>query len=332
MGKLFPNGPVVALTLLSLALAGCGSVRAGDGSPGGPASATAHSGPPSPASTASQSPQARAQADAAAILAAFVPPPGATRLSSAPGGVGGRLTGSSPGPDVVEYASWWQVPGMTPLQMLAWEKAHLPHQFRLAGFGGEEMKPPKLPNGLTFPADPYHAADYAFGLPPVTGILTSRELDVEAARSTSGQTYVRVDSQVNWQPVRPASTFIPSGVRAVTVTAVAGMNDRTKPPAPVTMTDAARVRKLVALVNAQPLFPPGVFNCPFDDGRGVRLTFLAGPGRPTVATAFAKSNGCGGVDLTIGKRQVSLAWGSTAAEQALAISGMNWKLFGYLPT
>jgi hypothetical protein len=126
--------------------------------------------------------------------------------------------------------------------------------------------PPKLPNGQAFPAEPYHAAEYAFSLPPVTGILASRELDVEAAQSTFGQTYVRVDSQVSWQPVRPASTIISSGVRAVIVTAVAGLNDRTKPPAPVTITDTARVRELVALVNAQPPFPPGVFNCPADDG------------------------------------------------------------------
>src|SRR5215470_14083274 len=69
MGRIFPNGPVVALTLLTLALAGCGSVHAGTGSPGGAASTSARS--------ESQSPQARAKADAAAILAAFVPPPGA---------------------------------------------------------------------------------------------------------------------------------------------------------------------------------------------------------------------------------------------------------------
>jgi len=109
------------------------------------------------------------------------------------------------------------------------------------------------------------------------------------------------------------------------------MNDKKKPPASVTVTDPAKVAKLVALVNALPLFPPGVFSCPADDGRGVRLTFLAKTGGPTVATAFAKSNGCGGVQLAVGDRQTMLGWGSTVAQQALAISGMHWKLFGYLP-
>lgn len=97
------------------------------------------------------------------------------------------------------------------------------------------------------------------------------------------------------------------------------------------MTDPAKVQKLVDLLNAQPLFPPGTFSCPFGDDRGLRLTFLAGTRGPTVATALAASNGCGGVDLTIGKRGVGLGWGSDVAVQALAISGMNWKLFGYLP-
>ena len=327
MSRLFPNGPVVALTLLSLVLAGCGSVHAGTGSPGGPAS---------PRTSASLSPQARAKADAAGILAAFIPPPGATRLSHAPGGVGGQLNGRefTPGdPDVVDDGAWWHVPGMTPLQMLAWEQSHLPHQFtRDMVSGAAAPTPPALPGGRTFPALPYHYAAYGFSVSAVARGLTGRELDVQAAMTTAGQTYVRVDSQVGWQPVRPASTYLPSGIRAVVVSAVPGMNDRKKPPAPVTVTDPAKVRKLVALINAQPLFPPGVFMCPFDDGRGVQLTFQAGPRGPTIATAFAKSNGCGGVQLTLGGQRTMLGWASSVAQRALAISGMNWKLFGYLPT
>jgi hypothetical protein len=97
----------------------------------------------------------------------------------------------------------------------------------------------------------------------------------------------------------------------------------------------------VSLVNALPMFPPGVFACPFADGRGVRLAFLATVGGPALATAFAMSNGCGGVQLVIGAgplprgrpgpHQVGLGFGPETAEKALAISGMNWKLFGYLP-
>ena len=270
------------------------------------------------------------------ILAAFVPPPGATRLSSAPGGVGGKLNGPEfrlGDPDVVGDGAWWHVPGLTPLQMLAWEQAHLPHKFTRGMVSGEAAPtPPKLPDGRTFPVMPYHYAAYGFNLPPVAGVLTLRELDVQAAMTDAGQTFVRVDSNVAWQPVRPASTYLPSnGIRVVVVTAVPGGNDRKKPPAPVTVTDPAKVKKLVALINAQPLFPPGTFACPFDDGRGVQLTFLAGTRGPAIATAFAKSNGCGGIQLTLHGKQTMLGWGPDVAQRALVISGMNWKLFGYLP-
>jgi hypothetical protein len=139
-----------------------------------------------------------------------------------------------------------------------------------------------------------------------------------------------------------AASYIPAtAVHAVVVTAVPGPNDRTKPPAPLTITDPAKVRSLVALVNGLPLFPPGVYSCPFDDGRGVRLTFLskASSGKANgpviksavLAVAFAKANGCGGVQVTIAGAQTGLGWGPTAAEQALSISGMRWKLSGYLP-
>jgi hypothetical protein len=134
------------------------------------------------------------------------------------------------------------------------------------------------------------------------------------------------------QPARPAGTLLPSGIRAVVVTAVPGLNDKKKPPAPVTVTDPGRVRQLVSLVNGLPLSPPGIYYCPMDDGRGVRLAFLARPGGAVLAAALAKANGCGGVALTIGHSQpTGLGSGSTAAQQALTISGLPWRLSGYLP-
>jgi len=124
--------------------------------------------------------------------------------------------------------------------------------------------------------------------------------------------------------------MVPGTVRVVVVTPVPGMNDKAKPPAPLTVTDRGRVRRLVSLVNGLSLAPRGVFTCMMDDGRGVRLTFLSSPGRTVLANALAKSSGCGGVRLTIGARTTALGLGPSAARQALAISGMNWKLFGYM--
>ena len=75
-------GEVLACTVLACTvLAACGTATAGTGaSP--PARVLASHGP---------TPEQQAKADAAAMLAAFAPPPGATRLSSAPTGSGGIL-------------------------------------------------------------------------------------------------------------------------------------------------------------------------------------------------------------------------------------------------
>lgn len=276
------------------------------------------------ASSPSQSPQARAKADAAAILAAFVPPPAATRLGTAPTSGAGvllkpALTESTP--DIVDDAGWWRVAGLPPQGVIDWEKAHLPRTFTVSGSGEE--------NGGTA----QQVSQQWWSLPVVAGVLTQRQLTVSVIGDDRGGTDLRVDANVVWLPARPAWSMLrTASIRAVVVTAVPGGNDKKKPPAPVTVTDPAKVRKLVDLLNSQSMYPPGVFACPFSDGRGLRLTFLAGTRGPTVATAIAASNGCGGVDLTIGKRQVGLGWGPDVAEQALAISGMNWKLSGYLPT
>ena len=45
------------------------------------------------------------------------------------------------------------------------------------------------------------------------------------------------------------------------------------------------------------------------------------------AVALASASGCGGVDLTIAGTQTGLGWGSSVAEQALAIAGLRWTFY-----
>ena len=303
--------------LACAAVAGCGT-------------ATATGGTSTPARVlAGQqlTPQQQARADAAAILASFVPPPGARKLASAPGADGGVLGHPQmqpQTPDLIDDVAWWQVPGQDPQAVLSWEASHVSRRFTLSGYGG------------------VGAAFDSWTLPPVAGVLDNRWLAVTVISDGAGGTDLRAEGEVTYTPARPAGSYIPAtAVHAVVVTAVPGGNDRAKPPAPLVVTDPATVRRLVALVNGLSLFPPGTYSCPFDDGRGVRLTFLskASSGKANgpviksavLAVAFAKSNGCGGVQLTIAGAQTGLGWGSAAAEQALSISGMRWKLFGYLP-
>jgi hypothetical protein len=328
------NDSVSPAAAIALVLA-CGATLAACGTATVPSAiAPAHqdAATSAPASPQQPSPKQRAKADAAWIAGSFVPPPGSKRLPGVPGGVvGGALTqpvDTPVDPDVVDDSSVWQVPG-APSDALAFTAAHLPRQFHREGGGTGSYGGP----GFLVTIDD-------FGVQSGLGPLDTGYLQVESTTSASGQTYLRVDAVVTWQPTRPAATFLPAGrIHAVVVSAAPGMNDPTKPPAPVTVTDPATVAQLVSLVNGLPLFPPGEYNCPQDDGRGMQMEFWTTVGGTRLATAFAKHGGCGGMELLLGAGEVAATnWGtvrgeiglgpvgSDPARQVLTISGMNWKL------
>ena len=114
-----PAARHVLIGSLALALAGCGTTVI--------TNARGSSAPRAAVVSHALSPQ-QAKAEAAAILGAFIPPPGAQRLAAPPGGVGetGQSRFHVGGSDTVYSASIWKAPGMSPLQVLTWEKAHLP--------------------------------------------------------------------------------------------------------------------------------------------------------------------------------------------------------------
>ena len=323
--SVFPAAAIALVLACGTVLAACGTAR--PSSAGTPRGAAGASRGADAAATVTASPQQRARADAAWILASFVPPPGSTRLARPPAGVHGALSqpASWPfNPDVVDDSSLWQVPG-PPSAVLDYEKAHLPARLQFGGNGNHGGP------GYQVTYDDFEAQS---GLGPVE----AGQLQVNSITSASGQTYVRVDAQVTWQPARPAATFVPAGrIHAVVVTAVPGANDPKKPPAPVTVTDPGAVTQLVSLVNGLPLYPPGtVPSCLMDDGAGLRMEFLATAGGPRLATAFAKSDGCGGVFLLLGAGKLASTGFATGgaialgefdyklAGKALAISGLRW--------
>lgn len=276
------------------------------------------------------SPQ-QAKAEAAAILAAFIPPPGAQRLAAPPGGVGGKLDNPifmSGDPDTVYSASIWKAPGMSPLQVLTWEKAHLPGRFRLTLTGGEAAPAlAPIPGTPTRPGDPYHDASYEFDLQGA-GIPPAAEMIVQAVSSPAGQTYVRVDAQVAWQPQRPASERVPAGVTAITITAQPDMNKPHDRPAPVTLTDPAKVGKIVTLVDSLPLNPGGGHCSLNETGKEITLSFLGHANGPVLATASELIPNCGGVQFAIrGTDEPILSDPGSFTQQALSIAGVRWPSF-----
>lgn len=259
--------------------------------------------------TALRTPRERAVADAAAILKAFAVPPGALRLPRAPDALKEPIT-ILVSTTLVDEVSFWRAPGQ-PQAVLAWEQAHLPRRFIP---GDADFGPPSW--------------DRMFDLPPVPGVLNGRDLVVEVTGAGNGQTAIRVDAQVSWQPPRPAQEQVPSAARVVTIIQLPSLDPRARrPPAPVTITDLAVVRRLAALVDSLQLSTiGGAAPCPAPLGGGIRLTFRARVGGPPLAVAEGPA-ACGTVQLSAGgKQQPALQITDSFIPQVLKLAGLHWKV------
>jgi hypothetical protein len=306
--------PVIAGAAL-IALAGCGTVHA----PAGGSTGT-QTGQPTPTSTTSTTPRGqtakqRAQADAAALLASFVPPPGASRLPKAPNLPGGYLknpiTFLGDGYQV-DGTTFWQAPG-APTAVLNWEIAHISHRFSI---GDADFSVNGSP------------ADRSFELPAIPGVLTSRDLVVEVVSMGAGETGIRVDAEVGWQPPRPASDQVPAAARLVMIAEETTMQTGQGLPSPVTITDPAVVAKLAALVNSMPISPINgiAVSCPAGFGSALTLTFRAGPGAAVLASVQTDQS-CGVSIFSANPNQyLAFIQPANLDQRILGIAGLPWKL------
>jgi hypothetical protein len=255
----------------------------------------------------SPGPRERAVADAAAMLRAFAVPPGARRLGQAPDALKVPIT-TVVSTTVVDDVSFWRAPGQ-PQAVLAWEQAHLPRRFTP---GDADFGPPSW--------------DRMFSLAPVPGVLNTRDLVVEVTGAGDGQTAIRVDAQVSWQPPRPAAERVPAAARVVTITQLPSLDPRARrPPAPVTITSLPVVRRLAALVGSLQLSTIGpAASCPAAFGGGIRLTFRAKAGGPPLAAAQGPAP-CGTVQFSAGgKRQPALQLTDSFIPHILTVAGLHW--------
>jgi hypothetical protein len=291
-----PCAPGVTLLLAAcaaMAAAGCAATHAARGR----------------VTAASPTPRQRAVADAAAMLRAFVVPPGGQRLPQAPDALKAPIT-TLVSTTLVDDVSFWRVPGQ-PQAVLAWEQAHLPRRFTP---GDVDFGPPSW--------------DRTFSLSPVPGVLNARDLVVEVTGAGNGQTAIRVDAQVSWQPRRPASARVPAAARVVTITQLPSLGPHARrPPAAVTITGRAVVRRLAALVDSLQLSTIGpAASCPGAFGGGIRLTFLARAGGPPLAVAQGPA-ACGTVQFSVGgKPQPALQITDSFIPQVLTLAGLHWKV------
>jgi hypothetical protein len=272
-----------------------------------------------------QSPRQVAEADAASMLATFQPPPGATSS----GRIAVQVLSAPPeeqaSQDAVLRTAWWRADGK-PAAVLAWvRQAALTWKdgsarFTLNGSGAS--------GGPTADAMAFDE----FSLPAVPNVLASRWLVVSVADIGADRTAIRVDAEVDWLPPKPAAERIPEAAKVVTITPVAGLRPLPAEDRPVTVTDPAKVARIAAAVDGLPLFPPGVFSCPADFGRVMRLTFRPSPGGPVLAVVTSEDGGCGAVQVDIGGKSMPALWHSDELQQQVfAIAGINWTGFTGLP-
>jgi hypothetical protein len=243
-----------------------------------------------------------------------------------------NITGSSESPNWIDKTGFWQVKG-DPQQVLAWTASHVG---RSHTSGGLETNFP-----VSGRLETVWERDY--GLPPVPAVEDWRELTVEVADAGNGQTAIRVDAQVTWLPARQASEMVPAAATAVTLSVIG--NPDKKPPRPVTITTPAAVRRITAMVNSLPAFPPGPRECGFNKGTELILTFLAAPQGRVLATALVQTGYCEEVLFTVGTSKITndtQTWnasgvvplgvpyqGHVLAATVLKTAGSNWNLAAY---
>lgn len=308
------SSAAVGIAMTAATLAGCAapgrSTQAASGT-SAVSSGTAASGTPSRSGTRALTPRQRAETDVKAILAAFVPPPGARRLAKAP--AGGSL--NQPVTSLVDATqadgtTFWEAPG-GPLPLLSWEIAHVPHRFAL---GDADFGPPTW--------------DRAFDLPPVPGVLTSREMVVEVTGLGDGETGIRVDAEVGWQPARTASDRVSAAAGAVTIAEFSHFGATRPVRQPVTVTSPAVVKRLAALVNGLAISPfnGSAASCPSPFTSYLELTFRAAPAGEPLAT-FKTSQPCGVADFSARPGQnLALTQPASLNRRLLTIAGLHWKL------
>jgi hypothetical protein len=332
-----PNRITVAVagcSAVALALVGCGTLHAGQGGDAGQTGQATSTRSAATARTANSapSPAQQAAADADRLLAAFPPPPGAVKTGPLAVSWLAKPPETTTSPDLVTRTSWWRAPGQ-PDAVLSWIRAHVPSGFTFSGPGylTREFRPPFVPPAVKpwKPLPPNSKSIlmrwYQYSKPPVPGVLSERWLLVSAAAYGTNQIAIRVDSEVTWLPAKPAGERIPVTAKVVIVVPLPGPGPASAYNTPVTITDPAKVAKIADAVNGLPVFPRGVMSCPADFGGGLRLTFRATLGGPTLAVVTADTSGCGGVEVSIGGRpMLTLSQASTLVKQVTAVTGPRW--------
>ncbi len=319
--RTFPRSLAAGLAACcaAAAIAGCASAAAPVSRSTPAAAGTGQTSLSSSPSTGT--PRQQAEADAALLVKAFVPPPGARAVPRSPVPSSplsaGPQGGSPEDADVVIRTGWWLAPG-GPRKLLSWEAAHL-SRYRNNGSG---MNGPGVYNEF-------------FEVPAVPGLFDERQLTVSAVAAGHGQVALRVDAMVDWIPARAPGDTVPATAKVAVLTETRDAGGRGKPRvvATATLTDVKKVAALAAYLNGLPVNPPGeTVNCPAAviDGGRIAVAFRDRPAGPALAGATATFAGCAFLSFTMPGQKAAEIGGPAAGNDLLAevnrVAGLHWKV------
>lgn len=122
-------------------------------------------------------------------------------------------------------------------------------------------------------------------------------------------------------PIPPEATVV---VASMVVQRLGVVTDRNM-YGPVTVTDPARVSKIVALINRTPSEGIRAMRCPMQAGGGMTLVFRSSVPGSVVATVLINTSGCPGITVRpAAGGVVFLAGGVEVAGQVITILGVPW--------
>lgn len=275
-----------------------------------PAVAAGHSTPAMP------DPSVLAQAEASRLLAAFVAPPGADRLSSAPSGLpAGTVPADAAMPYQVANTAWWRTTQSSAAAAISWIADHPEHGLTALTPGAQAGS--GAPATISFSGT---SSD-----PTINGIT----LTVTAYSAAGGATVLSVAADVAYRPARPSTEALPAATQLIVVPTF-GLNSKQSAPE-ATVTDAAEIDRIEAVINGLSKAGTGGISCPMDNGAGMALVFENGQ-NATLADVVVSVTGCGKVQVSIsGYTEPTLTGGRQAAVLIQRILGTDWNL-SQIPT
>ncbi|MBR7835795.1 hypothetical protein KDL01_21155 [Actinospica durhamensis] len=270
-----------------------------------PAVAAGHS------TEATPDPSVLAQGEASRLLAIFVPPPGADRLSGAPSGLPpSAVPADAAMPYQVASTAWWRTTQTSAADAISWVGEH-PEQGLTAVAPGAQAGS-GVASSITFSGT---STD-----PTINGIT----LTVTAYPAVGGATVLSVAADVAYRPARPSTEALPPATQLIVVPTF-GLNSKQSAPE-VTVTDVAEIGRIEAVINGLSKAETGGISCPMDNGAGMALVF-EGAQNATLADVVVSATGCGNVQVSIsGYTEPTLAGGRQAAALIQRILGTNWDL------